>query len=748
MNNIKFVVFDFDGVFTDSKFYFNKLDVTKTYNCKDAASLLMLKESNIKTGIITADKILSIEYAPHIFNRLTEYSIGEDLPKLEILSRWLEKYDLSYSDVAYIGDDSPDIEILKKVFFSACPSDAINDVKNICDYVCLNKGGDGAVREFVEKVIEKNKVNRLYPNDEKITAIIPVRKGSKRVKFKNVREFGESNLLEMKIHTLKKINRISEIIVSTDCDEMEQISKDLGVIVHKRKEYYASDECPNHKYWKHIAESVGTHSNFMMVNCVSPLLTEGQINKFIDSYIENNYKSAVTSTKHKKFFYNSITNKPINFNSYKAPNSQLLNPLNEITFGLCIANRQEIIESECIYGKYPMFFELDSVSGIDIDTPSEFISAELFKINNIHNNSINETILNHRLHKMELIDCTIRDGGYLNNWDHSDTEIVKCYKAVTNAGFDYFEIGFKSNRNILKGKGKWCYSDEKDINNIIKMYKGTKICVMAKLGTVNINDFIDKKLSNINMVRVLVPRLNSNKNSEYDYDSIIKAKQFCIDLIGLGYEVCLNLGCGDLITTTEIELIISIIHDIKIKCLYLADTYGGFNSVNLPIQIHKFYSQLNKYQSNIRIGLHFHNNNGNALEKYKISKFHGASMIDTSIYGLGRGAGNLKTEEYLCEKYTKKDVLKAKMESLVIYFDKYIISKKNYFDGPVQAHPYYNIAGALSLHPDYINDILLNSKTTPSQDLDMIFKLDKYTIDNNIRNYDSKLIKFLVENNN
>ena len=81
---IKLVVFDFDGVFSDGKFIFNdKNDVYKSYNAKDAYSLKMLKNNNINCGIITNDKIISIENAPHIFNRLNKVSIGSDNPKLE-----------------------------------------------------------------------------------------------------------------------------------------------------------------------------------------------------------------------------------------------------------------------------------------------------------------------------------------------------------------------------------------------------------------------------------------------------------------------------------------------------------------------------------------------------------------------------------------------------------------------------------------------------------------------------------------
>ena len=101
-------------------------------------------------------------------------------------------------------------------------------------------------------------------NDGKITAVIPVRKGSTRCKNKNNRNFGNTNLLKLKIKTLKKIKGIEEIIVSTDCANMIRIATELNVQVHKRDMYYASSDCPNYKYWSHIAENVGKYNKLMI----------------------------------------------------------------------------------------------------------------------------------------------------------------------------------------------------------------------------------------------------------------------------------------------------------------------------------------------------------------------------------------------------------------------------------------------------------------------------------------------------
>jgi YrbI family 3-deoxy-D-manno-octulosonate 8-phosphate phosphatase len=749
---IKFIVFDFDGVFTDGKFYFDNNDnIKKCYNAKDAYSLKIIKKYDIKCGIITNDKIISIEHAPHIFNRLDKVSLGSNKSKLEILDTWLDEYGFTYKDVAYIGDDLPDIPIMEKVDFSACPCDAIEEVKKVSEYVCKNKGGEGAVREFVDLIIKNNiskkeediKVN----NDGKITAVIPVRKGSVRCKNKNIRNFWNINILKLKIEILKKVENISEIIVSTDCDIMLEEALKQNVKVHKRDVYYASSKCPNYEYWTHIAENVGLYENFMMVNAVSPLINSELIQSFVQKYIDNKFKNMVTVNNQKKFFCNSITTEGINFDSKKTPNSQDLIPLSEITFGICIATRNDIIENKCIYGKDPVFFNLDSVSGIDIDDNSDFIMAELLYKNNIQNENTCKMILEKRNDKIMLLDCTIRDGGYLNNWEFSDEEVLDCYKAVTDACYEYFEIGFRTNKKLLENKGKWCYSTEEDINKIYQKYNGCKIAVMAKIGTVTIDDFIKKDNSHVTMVRVLLARSTSENGtlkSYYNRTDIIKAKTFCQQLIDYGYEVCMNFGCGDIINDDEIKIIASEFHNVKINAIYLADTYGGFNTQNLPIKLHKIYSELEKYHSKIPFGFHSHNNNEDALDKTKLAIFHGCTMIDSCIGGLGRGAGNLKTEQLMTHLYKDKTEYITKITPIIIYFDKHILSKTEYHNNnKIHSHPYYMISSALSLHPNYISNIL-NMDTNVIEDINLILKIDKYTKEHNERNYNKDLINRLL----
>ena len=748
---IKLIIFDFDGVFSDSKFYFdNSNNIKKTYNAKDAYSLKILKKYNIKCGIITNDKIISIKNAPHIFDRLDKVSLGSDKPKLEILDTWLNEYGFSYQDVAYIGDDLPDIPVLKKVGFSACPNDAVEEVKKVSQYVCKNKGGDGAVREFVDLII-KNNISESERNDEikvnndgKITAVIPVRKGSTRCKNKNIRNFGDTILLKLKIETLKKVKGIDKILVSSNCDIMLGIAKDMGVDIHKRDEQYCTNNNPG-QFFCNLASTIDTNI-LMHVPVTTPLIDAHQYDEILLKWdkIKLTNDSLNATTKIKEFIW--YNNKPVNYDRNNPPPSQDLPNFNYLNFGCNIISKKSVFKLNNIVGKTPFLFEIDQISGVDIDENSDFITAELLYKNNILNENICKMILEKRTDKITLLDCTIRDGGYLNNWEFTDEEVIDCYKAVTESGYDYFEIGFRSNEKLLKNKGKWCYSTEEDINNVVSRYNGCKIVVMAKIGTISIDDFIHKDKSNITMVRVLLARStteNGIQKSYYNKLDIIKAKTFCQQLIDYGYEVCMNFGCGDIIDDNEIEVIASEFNNVKIKALYLADTYGGFNTYNVPIQLHKFYLEFSKYKSNISFGFHCHNNNEDALSKTITAIYHGCTMIDSCIGGLGRGAGNLKSEQLMSYIYKDKTGYIKKITPLIVYFDKHILSKieyqKNYH---INSHPYYMISSVFSLHPNYITEIL-SMNTNVVSDIELIVKLDKYTKENNERNYNKNLIKNL-----
>ena len=152
---IKLIVFDLDGVFTDGKIYvISDGKHFKSYTGKDTYALKLLKEKGIKTGLLTAHDSPCLDGMIHLVPRMDYLSKGK-YEKLGILDGWRKKEGLVWEEVGYIGDDLPDLPCIEKVGFSGCPADAIEAIKEKASYICKNRGGDGAVREFVEFILKK-----------------------------------------------------------------------------------------------------------------------------------------------------------------------------------------------------------------------------------------------------------------------------------------------------------------------------------------------------------------------------------------------------------------------------------------------------------------------------------------------------------------------------------------------------------------------------------------------------------------
>lgn len=151
--NIKLLLTDCDGVLTDGGVYYGENgEVLKKFNIRDGMGVERLKKlANIETGIITG------EVSPSVVKRAEKLKIEElhlgIKDKILVLAQIIRDKNVTAEQIAYIGDDVNDIEIMQKVGLTACPANAISFTKNIAHYVCENKGGEGCFREFAELII-------------------------------------------------------------------------------------------------------------------------------------------------------------------------------------------------------------------------------------------------------------------------------------------------------------------------------------------------------------------------------------------------------------------------------------------------------------------------------------------------------------------------------------------------------------------------------------------------------------------
>ena len=144
---------DVDGVLTDGGMYYSETgDELKKFNTRDGMGIKMLQFAGIVTAFITKEKTAIVERRGRKLAVPEIHQAADD--KLSVLTRVIEKYGLSLDEVAYIGDDVNDLQTLLAVGFSAAPADAMPSVLRVVHYVCKKRGGEGAVREVGDLILD------------------------------------------------------------------------------------------------------------------------------------------------------------------------------------------------------------------------------------------------------------------------------------------------------------------------------------------------------------------------------------------------------------------------------------------------------------------------------------------------------------------------------------------------------------------------------------------------------------------
>lgn len=201
------------------------------------------------------------------------------------------------------------------------------------------------------------------------TAVIPVRKGSRRLKNKNVSDFSGTTLLEYKIRQLKEVTHITSIVVSSDCDDMLSIANTCGVVAHKRADEYCDEKT---KSFGEVVEHICTEiegEHILWATCTSPLVEADNYAQAINTYLDklnNGYDSLMSVEELKRYLWTE--DGPLNYElGVKHVPSQELPTLYRITDGILIAPREKMIDWKYFHGVKPYKYVMDKRSSVDID---------------------------------------------------------------------------------------------------------------------------------------------------------------------------------------------------------------------------------------------------------------------------------------------------------------------------------------------------------------------------------------------
>jgi 3-deoxy-D-manno-octulosonate 8-phosphate phosphatase (KDO 8-P phosphatase) len=152
LQEIRLFATDVDGVLTDAGMYYSESgDEWKKFNTRDGMGIKLLQKAGLITAIVTQERTRLVA------RRAEKLAIPElhqgVMDKLSVIREMAARHGISLQQVAYIGDDVNDIEALQAVGFSAAPADGLPQVLKVVDYVCRQKGGEGAVRELAEMIL-------------------------------------------------------------------------------------------------------------------------------------------------------------------------------------------------------------------------------------------------------------------------------------------------------------------------------------------------------------------------------------------------------------------------------------------------------------------------------------------------------------------------------------------------------------------------------------------------------------------
>lgn len=153
LKNIKAFVFDVDGVFTDGSVYLMPdKSMCRVMNVLDGYAVVKAIKNNYKICVITGGDDPMVRNRIHYLG-ITDY-YAKISNKLEKFEEFKEKYNLKNEEILTMGDDLPDISMMKISGISACPENSVPEVKAISDYICPIPGGKGAVRDVIEQVMK------------------------------------------------------------------------------------------------------------------------------------------------------------------------------------------------------------------------------------------------------------------------------------------------------------------------------------------------------------------------------------------------------------------------------------------------------------------------------------------------------------------------------------------------------------------------------------------------------------------
>lgn len=294
------------------------------------------------------------------------------------------------------------------------------------------------------------------------------------------------------------------------------------------------------------------------------------------------------------------------------------------------------------------------------------------------------------MNSVTVLDCTFRDGGYYTNWEFDDRLVSNYMKAVERSGVDVVEIGYRSIRNN-SWSGYLFYTPDNYIKDVVGE-TSVKLAVMIDAADV-ISEGVDYALSFFpdGHEQISIIRVAAHRHEVFD------VIPFLLALKEKGYGTCLNLMGFQNYNEEQFQEIAeteSVV--VSVDVLYFADSFGSMSVADVKRSV----ALIKQYWSG-KIGFHAHNNQGTALTNALIAMDNGVDWIDSTVTGMGRGAGNLATEELLIQ--LSRDDSKYDPIPMLPIIQEYFgpLKNKEGWGSSIA----YGVAAINSVHPSYVQKL-------------------------------------------
>lgn len=289
--------------------------------------------------------------------------------------------------------------------------------------------------------------------------------------------------------------------------------------------------------------------------------------------------------------------------------------------------------------------------------------------------------------QLKVLDCTIRDGGLINNSQFTDDEVRAVYRACVEAGIDYMEIGYKNSpTQFPRDKyGPWRHCEEDDLRRIVGDHQaaktGLKLVAMADAGKCDWkHQIIPAKDSVLDMIRVAC--------YAHQISEAIEMLEHCE---AQGYETCLNIMAISIVKDAEIDQALELAAKSPAHAVVVVDSFGNLYREQIDYLVKKYAKALDGTGKDV--GIHAHNNLQLAFANTIEAIILGSNRVDATMMGMGRGAGNCHLELLLGflrnPKFKLRPVLECIQHTILP------LRAKNDWGPSIP----YNLTGQMNMHP-------------------------------------------------